>query len=98
MYILHGILFSLIVILLIIGIANEDKDDFSFGTFCRELGSILASFIMILLVIFSFTYNSSPNAIDVYRGRTELKIKQEIINNKVVKSDTIIVYKDEFKR
>lgn len=32
-------------------------------------------------------------AIEVYRGKTELKIEDKYINGELVKSDTIVVYK-----
>lgn len=34
-----------------------------------------------------------PDAIDVYRGKTELKITQKVIDGKVIQSDSTVVYK-----
>nr|DAW84542.1 MAG TPA: hypothetical protein [Caudoviricetes sp.] len=36
---------------------------------------------------------SGPEAIDVYRGKTELKITQKVIDGKVIQSDSVVVYK-----
>lgn len=38
-----------------------------------------------------------PNAIDVYKGKTELSIKETYKNGALIKSDTIVVYKKLFR-
>lgn len=40
-------------------------------------------------------FTNEPEAIDVYRGKTELYIEQTIRGNKVIKSDTTVVFKQE---
>lgn len=40
-------------------------------------------------------FTNEPEAIDVYRGKTELYIEQTMRGNKVIKSDTTIVFKQE---
>lgn len=40
-------------------------------------------------------FTKEPEAIDVYRGKTELYIEQTMIGNKVIKSDTTVVFKQE---
>ena len=40
-------------------------------------------------------FTNEPNAIDVYRGKTELYIEQTMRGNKVIKSDTTVVFKQE---
>lgn len=37
--------------------------------------------------------DDSPKAIDVYREKTELRIEQKVVNNQVVSSDSIVVWK-----
>ena len=40
-------------------------------------------------------FTNEPEAIDVYRGKTELNIEQTMRGNKVIKSDTTVVFKQE---
>ena len=40
-------------------------------------------------------FTTEPEAIDVYKGKTELCIEQTIRGNKVIKSDTTVVFKQE---
>ena len=40
-------------------------------------------------------FTNEPEAIDVYRGKTELSIEQTMRGNKVIKSDTTVVFKEE---
>jgi cytosine/uracil/thiamine/allantoin permease len=54
-------------------------------------GTMITFFIMIGL--YSLDHHYSPQAIDVYRNKTELKIKNTIENDKLVSSDTIVVFK-----
>ena len=52
--------------------------------------------IMIILSIFialDYFQESEPKAIDVYRGKTELRIEQKVVNDNVVSCDTTVVWK-----
>ena len=40
-------------------------------------------------------FTNEPEAIDVYRGKTELYIEQSIRGGEVVESDTTVVFKQE---
>lgn len=40
-------------------------------------------------------FTNEPEAIDVYRGKTELYIEQTMRGHKVIKSDTTVVFKQE---
>ena len=40
-------------------------------------------------------FTNEPEAIDVYRGKTELYIEQTMRGNKVIKNDTTVVFKQE---
>lgn len=40
-------------------------------------------------------FTNEPEAIDVYRGKTELYIEQTMRGNKVIKRDTTVVFKQE---
>ena len=61
--------------------------------------AIVDSFVLILaMVALMGTLNfftNEPEAIDVYRGKTELYIEQTMRGNKVIKSDTTVVFKQE---
>jgi heme/copper-type cytochrome/quinol oxidase subunit 1 len=54
-------------------------------------GTMLTFFVM--LGLGSLNHHYSPRAIDVYRNKTELKIRNTIENDKIVDSDTIVVFK-----
>jgi TRAP-type C4-dicarboxylate transport system permease small subunit len=54
-------------------------------------GTMLMFFVM--LGLYSLEHHYSPRAIDVYRNKTELKIRNTIENDKIVDSDTIVVFK-----
>lgn len=40
-------------------------------------------------------FTNKPEAIDVYRGITELSIEQKIVGGKIIESDTTVVFKQE---
>lgn len=40
-------------------------------------------------------FTNEPEAIDVYRGKTELSIEQKIVGGKIIESDTTVVFKQE---
>lgn len=40
-------------------------------------------------------FTNEPEATDVYKGKTELYIEQTIRGNKIIKSDTTVVFKQE---
>jgi cytosine/uracil/thiamine/allantoin permease len=54
-------------------------------------GTMLTFFVM--LGLYSVDHHYSPRAIDVYRNKTELKIRNTIEKDKIVDSDTIVVFK-----
>lgn len=77
------ILFGIAGVAMTINIESEDKNTFiRFITICVTwgLGLILGCIIMT---------NKTPSALDVYRGKTELRITS--VNG--VPTDTIVVYK-----
>lgn len=77
------ILFGIAGVAMTINIESEDKNTFiRFITICViwGLGLILGCVIMT---------NKTPSALDVYRGKTELRITS--VNG--VPTDTIVVYK-----
>ena len=40
-------------------------------------------------------FTNEPEAIDVYRGKTELSIEQNIVGGKIIESDTMVVFKQK---
>lgn len=66
------------------------------GSFFRDMFggglSAVASIVGIIMIAYSYT-DPTPDAIDVYRGKTELQIEKKIVNDKVVSSDSIVVWK-----
>ena len=40
-------------------------------------------------------FTNEPEAIDVYRGNTELSIEQKIVGGKIIESDTTVVFKQK---
>lgn len=61
--------------------------------------AIVDSFVLILaMVALMGTLNfftNEPEAIDVYKGKTELSIEQKIVGGKIIESDTTVVFKQE---
>ena len=67
------------------------KDCESKILFCAMASAISILFGMVMVVKI---YESSPQAIDVYRGKTELEITNETKNGVVVKTDSLVVFSD----
>lgn len=87
------ILLIIIAVLLIIGMVT-DEVDCTFGSFCRTCGGCTgATFLMFMGIGMLIHKDGSPKAIDVYREKTELQIEQKVVNNQVVSSDSIVVWK-----
>lgn len=61
---------------------------------------VLVDKVVFILAMIALTgtlnfFTNEPEAIDVYRGKTELSIEQTMRGNKVIKSDTTVVFKQE---
>lgn len=54
-----------------------------------------AIFLLASVTLFCYIFTDKPEAIDVYRGKTELYIEQSIRGGEVVESDTTVVFKRE---
>lgn len=92
--VLVSIIFIIIGILLIIGVASMDESNNSFGNFCRVCGGFCGSVILISIGIGMLVYEpKDPKAIDVYRGKTELQIEKKIVNDKVVSADSTVIWR-----
>lgn len=63
----------------------------------KDVRNAVCSFFIFLLSFILgiiFTTSVEPTAIDVYRGRTKLQITETIINSKVVKKDSTVIFKN----
>lgn len=79
----------LYVVFLIWNIATDDKNGrFSSALFLTIVGIIFS------ILISLYENRNIPTALDVYRGKTTL----EITYKDSIPIDTIIVFKDEFKK
>ena len=92
----------LFVVVLAVSIANgliEISIENKFGKDCSNGFTIgvmsgLLSAIIIAIPIAIIVDKTTPDAIDVYRNDTELKIQYVIENNDTIQSDTTIVFKN----
>lgn len=90
---LLSILFIILAILLIVGVVT-DAEDMTFGSFCRMCGGCAGAATFMFLGIGLLVHkDDKPKAIDVYRGKTELQIEKKVVNDKVVSSDSIVIWK-----
>lgn len=61
----------------------------------------LVEFIILCFLLFGtgsqlYRFAVSPNdQLDVYRGKTSLVITKKVVDGKVIRSDSTVVYKDE---
>lgn len=92
----------LFVVVLAVSIANgliEISIENKFGKDCSNSFTIgvmsgLLSAVILAIPFLIITDKTTPNAIDVYRNNTELKIQHVIENNDTIQSDTTVVFKN----
>lgn len=63
------------------------------GEFKGHIGAYLIISSGAFLVYGFIIVSDTPKAIDVYRGKTELKIDKSFIGNDTIVKDTIVVFK-----
>ena len=82
------IVFILIIVLLtvIFAIYLTDKDEYICSLWCSTVGALLISFSIILNA-----KNDSPTALDVYQGKTTLKITYK----DGIPIDSVVVFKNQ---
>ena len=91
----------LFVVVLAVSIANgliEISIENKFGKDCSNSFTIgvisgFASALLITIPVVIMIDKTTPSAIDVYRNKTELKVKYVIENNDTIQSDTTVVFK-----
>lgn len=91
------IIYALFTIL--VGIHSNCMDSSIYeGYVSRTIFTALSIFInicVIITLIIACSMSDHPriDAIEVYRGNTELKINQTIVNGEVIHQDTIVIFK-----
>lgn len=92
--------FILAVIVFAISLANFIEDSYfnrfndSISTFRYILEMVVVCLLLFMLAK-SLDNLSNPEAIDVYRGQTELRIETHYVDSVLVKSDTTVVWKNK---
>jgi preprotein translocase subunit SecF len=76
-----------------ISIENKSGKDCS-NSFTIGVMSGLLSAVIIAIPFLIIIDKKTPSAIDVYRNKTELKVKYVIENNDTIQSDTTVVFKN----
>lgn len=76
------------ICIVIASLIETDKDEGK-KSFIISCAVLVIGLITILIVVLP----EEPRALEVYRGKTELKITTEYENNKLIKCDSIVVYK-----
>lgn len=84
-----AILILLLVLCLIWNDFSEDNHSKEFSCFCAVIISAILTGALI-----SYSSKDEPTAMDVYQGKTTL----EITYRDSIPVDTIVVFKDEFKK
>ena len=73
---------------------DKDADVKAFYILANVDRAIFILAISALMGTLNF-FTNEPEAIDVYRGKTELYIEQKIVGGKIIESDTTVVFKQE---
>jgi preprotein translocase subunit SecF len=97
-----GYIIILFVVVLVVSIAIGLIDisiENKFGKDCSNSFTIgvmsgLLSAVIIAIPFLIIIDKKTPSAIDVYRNKTELKVKYVIENNDTIQSDTTVVFKN----
>ena len=83
------ILILLLVIIFIWNVSSKDGDNKAISCFCAIMFSVV-----ITGVIIDYTTKDNPTALDVYQGKTTL----EITYRDSIPIDSVVVFKEEFKK
>lgn len=57
---------------------------------------ILMSILIFIAVLIFIEVRNRPEAIDVYRGRTELQITYKVVGTDTLKRDTLVVWRNDY--
>lgn len=78
-----------LVIVFIWNVSSKDGDNRAISCFCAVMFSIIFTGVFI-----DYKHKDNPTALDVYQGKTTL----EITYRDSIPVDTIVVFKEEFKK
>lgn len=83
----------LYVIFLIWNVSTNNKDD-------RAASAFLLTMSAVIFFAFLTAYEARkiPTAMDVYQGKTTLKTTFEITYRDTIPIDSVVIFKDEFKK
>lgn len=88
---------SLIVLVILIALATryvyKTKRDYIWKGF--GIGIVFSGFLLIAVFSFLEYNNPTPIALDVYRGKTELKITYEQIDSVLTPIDSTVIFKSK---
>ena len=73
---------------------DKDADVKAFYILANVDRAIFILAISALMGTLNF-FTNEPEAIDVYRGKTELSIEQKIVGGNIIESDTTVVFKQK---
>lgn len=100
----YSVLISILLVLIfaVIGGLMEIRTREKYGDVAGTMlffGNFYGMITMTVILVSIFVMNSrltpkEPEAIDVYRNNTELKIQHVIENNDTIQSDTTVVFKN----
>lgn len=79
--------FILAIISLFVANNKQDRQ-------CSIIG-IFLGIALFMIGYISYDNKDNPTPIDVYRGKTELKITETKVDSVVVKRDTVVVWKEK---
>lgn len=84
-----AILILLLALTFICNVFSKNTDDKVSSCYC-----VIISSVMLTVVLINNSSKDEPTAMDVYQGKTTL----EITYRDSIPVDTIVVFKDEFKK
>ena len=88
---MEGIFASFLLLLLcfIWNVLSKDIDNRAISCFCAIIVGV-----MLTVVIIDYKHKDNPTALDVYEGKTTL----EITYRDTIPVDSVVVFKEEFKK
>ena len=89
MELIIAILILLLALTFIWNVFSKNDDNKAISCFC-----VIISSIMLTMALINDSSKDEPTAMDVYQGKTTL----EITYKDSIPVDTIVVFKDEFKK
>ena len=89
MELIIAILILLLVIIFIWNVSSKDGDNRAISCFCAVMFSVIFTGVFI-----DYKHKDKPTALDVYQGKTTL----EITYRDSVPVDSVVVFKEEFKK